>query len=66
MNPWKAAGVVEDTTQHDAAMEAMMAAVRACGSKAVAEVVFREALFQVFVLPERDPAFQQAHQWRKP
>lgn len=63
---WKSWGVTpEGYDKCDAAMELMLKVVELAGTE-LAGVVYLEARFQLFTLPERTPDYQEEHRWRKP
>lgn len=63
---WKQHGV--GTAGHDKCdetFELMRQAVTIAGPE-LAKIVFREAEFQVFELPNRTPEFRRKYTWKKP
>lgn len=61
---WKHQGFAAETA--DRAIPLMMEAVKIMGSTYDAEIVFREACYQVRVLPDCAKEFQKHHAWKPP
>lgn len=50
----------------DRAMVLMLEAVKLAGAENTALAVFREAVYQLFELPERTSSFRKTHAWKPP